>query len=103
MSIKSVSKIMAAIASADTSFTWESEDAYKIAKKFIDLVEDCSPNVVLDVLENNVPNDDYETFDDPEKDVYYGDEDDFMALAERIREKYGLKSEDRSKLQRAYN
>lgn len=77
MSIKSVSKIMAAIASADTSFTWESEDAYKIAKKFIDLVEDCSPNVVLDVLENNVPNDDYETFDDPEKDVYYGDEDDY--------------------------
>lgn len=34
---------------------------------------------------------------------YYGDEDDFMALAERIQEKYGLKSEDRSKLQRAYN
>ena len=34
---------------------------------------------------------------------YYGDEDDFMALARRIQEKYGLRSEDRSKLQRAYN
>lgn len=34
---------------------------------------------------------------------YYGDEDDFMALAKRVQEKYGLKSEDRSKLQRAYN
>lgn len=77
MSIKSVSKIMTAIANADTSFTWESDDAYKVAKKFIDLVEDCSPNVVLDILESNVPNDDYETFDDPEKDAYYEDEDDY--------------------------
>lgn len=34
---------------------------------------------------------------------YYGDEDDFMALAKRVQEKYGLKTEDRSKLQRAYN
>ena len=34
---------------------------------------------------------------------YYGDEDDFMALAKRVQEKYGLRSEDRSKLQRAYN
>ena len=33
---------------------------------------------------------------------YYGDEKDFMELAEHIREKYGLKTEDRSKLQRAY-
>ena len=33
---------------------------------------------------------------------YYGDEDDFMALAKRVQEKYGLKTEDRSKLQRAY-
>jgi triphosphatase len=34
---------------------------------------------------------------------YYGDEDDFMALAKRVQEKYGLKTEDRSKLQRAFN
>ena len=33
---------------------------------------------------------------------YYGDEKDFMELAEHIQEKYGLRSEDRSKLQRAY-
>lgn len=33
---------------------------------------------------------------------YYGDEDDFMELAHRVQSKYGLKSEDRSKLQRAY-
>lgn len=34
---------------------------------------------------------------------YYGDEDDFMALAKRVQEKYGLKTEDRSKLQRGFN
>lgn len=34
---------------------------------------------------------------------YYGDEDDFMALAKHVQEKYGLKTEDRSKLQRAFN
>ena len=33
---------------------------------------------------------------------YYGDEDDFIALAELIRSKYGLETEDLSKLQRAY-
>lgn len=33
---------------------------------------------------------------------YYGDEEDFMALAELIQTKYGLKTEDRSKLQRAF-
>lgn len=33
---------------------------------------------------------------------YYGDEDDFIALSELIRSKYGLETEDRSKLQRAY-
>lgn len=33
---------------------------------------------------------------------YYGDEDDFMALAELISNKYSLESENRSKLQRAY-
>ena len=32
---------------------------------------------------------------------YYGDEDDFMRLAEFVRDKYELKAEDRSKLQRA--
>ena len=32
---------------------------------------------------------------------YYGDEEDFMRLAEFIRNKYELKAEDRSKLQRA--
>ena len=32
---------------------------------------------------------------------YYGDEDDFMRLAEFIQNKYELKAEDRSKLQRA--
>jgi inorganic triphosphatase YgiF len=34
---------------------------------------------------------------------YYGDEDDFMKLAELIRDKYSLETEDRSKLQRAYH
>jgi triphosphatase len=34
---------------------------------------------------------------------YYGDEDDFMKLAAYIRDKYDLKAEDRSKLQRAFN
>lgn len=33
---------------------------------------------------------------------YYGDEADFMALAARVQEKYDLKAEDRSKLQRAF-
>ena len=33
---------------------------------------------------------------------YYGDEEDFMALAARVQEKYELKAEDRSKLQRAF-
>lgn len=32
---------------------------------------------------------------------YYGDEDDFIALAELIRNKYGLENENKSKLQRA--
>ena len=32
---------------------------------------------------------------------YYGDEEDFIALAYLIRDKYGLETEDRSKLQRA--
>ena len=32
---------------------------------------------------------------------YYGDEDDFMRLAEFVQNKYELKAEDRSKLQRA--
>ena len=32
---------------------------------------------------------------------YYGDEEDFIALANFIRDKYGLETEDRSKLQRA--
>jgi triphosphatase len=36
-----------------------------------------------------------------EVEWYYGDEDDFMALASLIRDKYGLETEDRSKLQRA--
>jgi triphosphatase len=34
---------------------------------------------------------------------YYGDGADFMALAELIRNKYSLETEDRSKLQRAYH
>ena len=33
---------------------------------------------------------------------YYGDEDDFMALADLIRDKYSLETENRSKLQRAF-
>ena len=33
---------------------------------------------------------------------YYGDEDDFMHLADLVQSKYGLVTEDRSKLQRAY-
>ena len=33
---------------------------------------------------------------------YYGDEEDFMWLANMIREKYALEAEDRSKLQRAF-
>ncbi len=33
---------------------------------------------------------------------YYGAEEDFMDLAYRIQSKYGLKTEDRSKLQRAF-
>ena len=33
---------------------------------------------------------------------YYGDEEDFMRLAELIQDKYGLVTEDRSKLQRAF-
>ena len=33
---------------------------------------------------------------------YYGDEDDFMRLAELIQKKYELVAEDRSKLQRAF-
>jgi triphosphatase len=33
---------------------------------------------------------------------YYGDEADFMKLAELIQTKYGLETEDRSKLQRAF-
>lgn len=33
---------------------------------------------------------------------YYGDEADFMELAGRIQERYDLKTEDRSKLQRAF-
>lgn len=37
-----------------------------------------------------------------EVEWYYGDEADFMDLANRIQKKYDLKSEDRSKLQRAY-
>jgi inorganic triphosphatase YgiF len=36
-----------------------------------------------------------------EVEWYYGDEDDFIALATLIRDKYGLETEDRSKLQRA--
>lgn len=38
-----------------------------------------------------------------EVEWYYGDDDDFMALAELIRTKYGLTTEDRSKLQRAFD
>ena len=37
-----------------------------------------------------------------EVEWYYGDEDDFMELAHRIQSKYGLETEDRSKLQRAF-
>ncbi len=37
-----------------------------------------------------------------EVEWYYGDEDDFMALAELIRTKYSLETENMSKLQRAY-
>jgi triphosphatase len=37
-----------------------------------------------------------------EVEWYYGDEDDFMDLAELIRTKYGLETEATSKLQRAY-
>ena len=33
---------------------------------------------------------------------YYGAEDDFKALAHRVQEKYGLETEDISKLQRAF-
>jgi len=33
---------------------------------------------------------------------YYGDEEDFMELARKISDKYDLKAEDRSKLQRAF-
>lgn len=33
---------------------------------------------------------------------YYGDEDDFISLANLIQNKYSLETEDRSKLQRAY-
>ncbi|NLY87041.1 MAG: CYTH domain-containing protein [Clostridiales bacterium] len=33
---------------------------------------------------------------------YYGDEDDFKSLAKRIQTKYGLQTEDKSKLQRAF-
>lgn len=38
-----------------------------------------------------------------EVEWYYGDEEDFIALAERIRSEYDLIPEDRSKLQRAYD
>jgi len=37
-----------------------------------------------------------------EVEWYYGDEDDFITLANLIRDKYGLETEDRSKLQRAF-
>lgn len=37
-----------------------------------------------------------------EVEWYYGDEDDFIAIANLIRDKYGLEAEDRSKLQRAF-
>ena len=37
-----------------------------------------------------------------EVEWYYGDEDDFMELAHRIQSKYDLETEDRSKLQRAF-
>jgi inorganic triphosphatase YgiF len=37
-----------------------------------------------------------------EVEWYYGDEADFMALAELIRTKYSLETENMSKLQRAY-
>ena len=79
MSIKSVSKVMAAIAGADTAFTWESEDAFKVAEKFIEMVEDCAPESVLEVLEKNVPNneDDWEDcYDDEEKLLLEDEEDD---------------------------
>jgi triphosphatase len=38
-----------------------------------------------------------------EVEWYYGDEADFMSLAELIRTKYSLETENRSKLQRAYD
>jgi triphosphatase len=37
-----------------------------------------------------------------EVEWYYGNEEDFMELAHRIQSKYGLETEDRSKLQRAF-
>lgn len=37
-----------------------------------------------------------------EVEWYYGDEDDFIALANLIQDKYDLETENRSKLQRAY-
>lgn len=37
-----------------------------------------------------------------EVEWYYGDEEDFKSLANRIQKKYGLKTEDKSKLQRAF-
>lgn len=37
-----------------------------------------------------------------EVEWYYGNEDDFIDLAHRIQNKYGLEAEDRSKLQRAF-
>ena len=37
-----------------------------------------------------------------EVEWYYGSEDDFMELAHRIQSKYGLETEDRSKLQKAF-
>ena len=37
-----------------------------------------------------------------EVEWYYGDEEDFMELAHRIQSKYGLETEDRSKLQKAF-
>ena len=37
-----------------------------------------------------------------EVEWYYGNEDDFIELAHRIQNKYGLEAEDRSKLQRAF-
>ena len=37
-----------------------------------------------------------------EVEWYYGNEDDFIELAHKIQDKYGLETEDRSKLQRAF-